>query len=148
MTRRLLALICALVPMALSAQTIYRCTEAGGGVLISNTRVHNNCQAIVSEERNTVPAPRAPAARAASNPTPADFPRVQQDTQRSRDADRRHILEQELAGEQRKLDQARKELAEREAASGGLERATPYRERVAQHERNLQALQRELANLR
>ena len=148
MTRRLLALICALVPMALSAQTIYRCTEAGGGVLISTTRVHGNCQAIASEERNAVPAPRASATRAASNPTPADFPRVQQDTQRSRDADRRHILEQELAGEQRKLDQARKELAEREAASGGLERATPYRERVAQHERNLQALQRELANLR
>jgi hypothetical protein len=148
MTRRLLALIFAFAPLTLAAQTIYRCTEAGGGVLISNTRVHNNCQAIVSEEQNTVPAPRAPAARAAANPTPASFPRVGQDAQRARDADRRHILEQELAGEQRKLDQARKELAEREAASGGLERALPYRDRVAQHERNLQAIQRELANLR
>lgn len=147
MTRTLLVLICAFTPLTLAAQTIYRCTEAGGGVLISNTRVHNNCQAIVSEERNSVPAPR-PATRASANPTPADFPRVPQDAQRSRDADRRHILEQELAGEQRKLDQARKDLAEREAASGGLERAVPYRDRVAQHERNLQAIQRELANLR
>lgn len=148
MTRRLLALIFAFAPLTLAAQTIYRCTEAGGGVLISTTRVHNNCQAIVSEEQNAVPAPRAPAARAAANPTPANFPRVGQDTQRARDADRRHILEQELAGEQRKLEQARRELAEREAASGGLERALPYRDRVAQHERNLQAIQRELANLR
>lgn len=148
MTRTLIALMLAIAPLTLAAQTIFRCSEPGGGVLISNTRVHNNCVAIVSEERNVLPAPRAPAVRAAANPSPADFPRVGQDAQRSRDADRRHILEQELAGEQRNLDQARRELAEVEAASGGRERALAQRERVTQHERNLQAIERELSRLR
>jgi hypothetical protein len=43
---------------------------------------------------------------------------VQEDTQKARDGDRRHILEQELAGEQRSLEQAKKELAEQEALRG------------------------------
>lgn len=151
MTRSLLALFCALAPLTLAAQTIYKCTDTSGGVLISNSRVNKNCQAIVSEEQNSLPAPRTPAARASANPTPAGFPRVQEDTQKARDSDRRHILEQELAGEQRKLDLARKELSEQEAVRGtigGAERTAPYRDRVAQHERNLQAIQKELANLR
>ncbi|MFV5212583.1 DUF4124 domain-containing protein [Azonexus caeni] len=149
MTRKLLILSLALAPLALSAQTIYKCTDAGGGVLISNSRVNKNCQAIVSEEHNTIPAPRS-APRAAGNPTPAGFPRVQEDTQKARDGDRRLILEQELAGEQRKLEQARKELAEQEAVRTGnpAERTAPYRDRVAQHERNLQAIQKELGGLR
>ena len=68
----------------------------------------------------------------------------------ARDSDRRLILEQELAGEQRKLEQARKELAEQEAVRGGnsAERTAPYRDRVAVHERNLQAIQKELSGLR
>ena len=146
MTRSLLALLCALAPMALWAQTIYRWTDAAGGVLISNSRVNKNCQAIASEESPA--APSRPAAKASANPTPAGFPRIQEDTQKSRDNDRRHILEQELAGEQRKLDEARKELAAQDAAHAGAERTAPYRDRIAQHERNLQALQKELANLR
>jgi hypothetical protein len=149
MTRKLLILCIALTPLTLAAQTIYKCTDAGGGVLISNSRVNKNCQAIVNAEHASVPAPRAPTVRAAANPTPTDFPRVQQDTQRARDTDRRHILEQELAGEQRKLDQARKELAEQEALRpASAERTAPYRDRQAQFERNIQAIQKELANLR
>lgn len=149
MTRKLLILCIALTPLALSAQTIYKCTDAGGGVLISNSRVNKSCQAIVSEEHAVIPAPRLPAARAAANPTPAGFPRVQQDTQKARDTDRRHILEQELAGEQRNLDQARRELAEQEAVRpGSAERTASYRDRVAQFERNVQAIQKELSNLR
>jgi len=149
MTRKLLLLSLALAPMALSAQTIYKCTDTGGGVLISNSRVNKNCQAIVNEEHSAPAAPRA-ASRASANPTPAGFPRVQEDTQKARDSDRRLILEQELAGEQRKLEQARKELAEQEAVRGGnsAERTAPYRDRVAVHERNLQAIQKELSGLR
>jgi hypothetical protein len=66
--------------------------------------------------------PRAKPVGAAANPSPAGFPRVQEDTQKARDTDRRHILEQELAGEQRNLEQARKELAEQEALRGSRER--------------------------
>jgi len=48
-----------------------------------------------------------------------------------------------------KAKPAGKELAEQEAAKGGpSDRTAPYRDRVGQHERNIQAIQKELGNLR
>lgn len=149
MTRSLLALLVTAMPLAASAQTIYKCTDASGGTVISNSRIEKNCKAIVSGPENSLPAPKARPAGAAANPSPAGFPRVGEDTQKARDGDRRHILEQELAGEQRNLEQAKKELAEQEAAKGGpSDRTAPYRDRVSQHERNIQAIQKELGNLK
>jgi hypothetical protein len=152
MSRSALALLIAAVTMPVSAETIYKCIDINGGTLISNTRVDKNCKAIVSGPESpaqaSVPASRARQPSATANPTPAGFPRVQEDTQRARDLDRRHILDQELAGEQRSLEQARKDLAEQEASRGSAERLLSYRDRVAQHERNIQAIQRELSNLR
>lgn len=152
MLRSALALLIAAVTMPVAAETIYKCTDINGGTLISNTRVDKNCKAIVSSMDSSAPtaapSPRARPPSATANPTPAGFPRVQEDTQRARDLDRRHILDQELAGEQRSLDQARKDLAEQEALRGSAERLGPYRDRVGQHERNIQAIQRELSNLR
>ena len=149
MTGKQLLLLCFWLPVTASAQTIYKCTEPGGGVLISNSKVHKNCQAIVGETSNAVPAPRTPTARVISS-SPGGFPRVEENTQRFRDADRRHILEQELAGEQRKLAQAQQELNAHGTGSGphAAEKAAPFRERIAQHERNLQAIQKELNLLR
>ena len=150
MTRSSLALLIAAVAMPVSAQTIYKCIDANGGTLISNTRVDKNCKAVVSgpESSMSPPPPRAKPVGASANPSPAGFPRVQEDTQKARDTDRRHILDQELAGEQRNLEQARKDLGEQEVLRGSPERMAPYRDRVAQHERNIQAIQKELSNLR
>ena len=104
MMRSPLALLVALLPLSVSAQTIYKCIDASGGTVISNSRVEKNCKAISTGPENAVPAPpRAKPASAVANPSPAGFPRVQEDTQKARDGDRRHILEQELAGEQRSL---------------------------------------------
>lgn len=146
----LAALCCAAVSLPAAAQTIYKCVDPTGATLISNTRVDKSCRPIVSGPETSVPAPpRARSGTAAATPTPAGFPRVADDTQKARDGDRRHILEQELHGEQRQLDEARKALAEQEAQRGApAERLLPYRERVGQHERNIQALQKELGGLR
>lgn len=151
MTRSALALFFSALTLPAMAQTIYKCTDAGGGTLISNTRLEKNCKAVVNSETTTVPAPKSAAkpGGAAANPTPGSFPKVQEDTQKARDGDRRHILEQELAAEQRNLDQSRKELGEQERVVGDKpDRLLPYKDSVAQHERNIQAIQKELSNLR
>lgn len=157
MKRCTIALLLGTLALPAAANTIYKCTDASGGTLISNTRVDKNCKPVVSGPDSSLPAPKPRAASgAAANPSPAGFPRVQEDTQKARDTDRRRILEQEMAGEQRNLAQARKELAEQETIRNNdernnqkvIDRVQPYKDRVAQHERNIQQIQRELNNLR
>jgi phage shock protein A len=87
---------------------------------------------------------------------PANFPKVDTSTQKDRDAERRKILEQELANEQKLLDGARKELAEQEAVRLGsernyqrvLDRLEPYKKKVKLHEDNVESLNKELRTLR
>ncbi len=153
MTRSVLALFVATLALPVAAQTIYKCPDANGGSpVISNSRLDKNCKAVVNSETATVvPAPKVGAkpAGAAATPTPAGFPKVQDDTQKARDGDRKRILEQELATEQRNLEQAKRELAEQERTLGDKsERLLPYRDSVGQHERNIQAIQKELGNLK
>lgn len=104
------------------------------------------------------PAPQASRPERAppnSDERKSNFPKVDGDTQKKRDAERRKILEEELASEQQQLDEARKQLAEQESVRTGgernyqrfLERVQPYRDTVANHERNVEALTREIANL-
>jgi hypothetical protein len=138
----------AISPLA-AANTIYKCTDENGSILISNTKVDKNCKPVVSNPDTSLPAPRPKAASsAAANPSPAAFPRVAEDTQKARDGDRRRILEQELASEQRSLEAARKDLSDQEAARVSPDRLLPYKDRVGLHERNIQAINRELSNLK
>ena len=90
--------------MPASAQTIYRCTDAAGGMLISNAKVDKSCKPVVISPDSTLPAPKNRAPSAAANPSPAGFPKVPEEAQKARDTDRKRILEQELAGEQRSLE--------------------------------------------
>ncbi len=150
MTRSSLALLISVLALPASAQTIYKCPDANGGSpVISNSRLDKNCKAVVNAEVTSVPAPRVKAPGAAATPTPASFPKVQDDTQKARDGDRKRILEQELAIEQRNLEQAKRDLAEQERTLGDKnERLLPYKDSVGQHERNIQAIQKELGNLK
>ena len=80
------------------------------------------------------------------------FPNVSSDTQRARDNTRQQILQSELDTEQKALDEAKKALAEQEAVRMGnernyqkvLDRLEPYKNAVELHQRNIDALQREL----
>jgi len=156
MTRKIIAFLSLLVALPVTAGTIYKCVDDGGGTLISNSKVNKSCQAVVSGPDSSLPAPKARAPGAAANPSPAGFPKVAEDTQKARDTDRRRILEQEMAAEQKNLEVAKKDLAEQEASRSGdernyqrvLDRLQPYKDRVAQHERNIEAIQKELNNLR
>ena len=94
------------------------------------------------------PKPRAPRA------TPPGFPRVDGETQKQRDGTRRGILEQELVAERNLLDEARKALAEGEATRLGgernyqkyLDRVQGLKDNVTLHEKNVEALNKELAS--
>ena len=162
--------ICALLlgvgALPVFAQSIYKCTDASGATVITNSNSSKNCKLVSSGPDNTVAAPKVAAPvssspvpsrpAAAANPTPAGFPRVSENTQKSRDGDRRRILEQELSNEQRSLEQAKRTLAEQETVRNGdeknyqkvIDRLQGYKDSVAQHERNIQAIQKELSNLR
>jgi hypothetical protein len=140
------------------AQDIYKCADADGRVTYSNVPTRS-CRKLVLDPVNLAPAPKAPANKTA---TPASFPKVDEQTQKSRDGDRRRILENELAAEEKNAEQAKKELSEQEAIvlpnermqggaiSGGKvqERLQPYKDKVALHQRNIEAIRKEIANLR
>ena len=100
--------------------------------------------------------PGKPDSKATSSDTKAKSPRVNENTQKARDDERRRILEQELADETKQLAQAKEQLTAQEAVRNGnernyerfLERVQPYRDAVATHERNIEAIKREIAGLK
>lgn len=142
---------------------IFKCTDANGHVTYANMPLQN-CKKLALDPITTQPLPRPGGRPAASSPSssPATFPRVDDAAQKSRDQDRKRLLEQEQASEQRELEAARKALSEQESqilpgernVGGGinsarmLDRLQPYRDKVGQHERNLEALGKEMSNLR
>ena len=161
---RLYFLAVLLAALPVRADVMYQCVDESGHKSFSNIKSSAKgakCTAMDLGTTASVPAPRT----AAKTPTPTNFPKVDDSTQKSRDTDRRRILDGELAAEQRNLDEAKKALAEQEATilpnerqqfkggggiSGGKveERIAPYRDKVALHERNIEAIQTEISKLR
>lgn len=118
------ALALAALSPAWAAGGIHARTEPGGLVVISN----------VAPAVPDMVEPGTRPRRAAPAIAPASFPRVSGDEQRARDADRRGILQEELAAEQRALDDAQ-----------GRGEAS---DRLRRHQLNIDALQRELMSVR
>lgn len=129
--------------------------DSEGRITFANVPVKNARRVMCFDP---VPAPRsapkqaAPAARPDTAAAPA---KIDTDTQRRRDTDRKRILEQELSDEQRLLEQALRTLQDshgapsKEGTIGSLvERARPALDAVARHERNIEAIRRELSAVR
>jgi hypothetical protein len=90
----------------------------------------------------------------ATTPSPSGFPRVDADTQKGRDDVRRKVLADELAAEEKLLAEARAAYADGAPTPLPEERADAekYRQRIARlraaiglHEKNVEALKKELA---
>ncbi len=130
---------------------VFKCRDEQGQITYTNDRRQaekQKCE-LVSRQINVAPS-KPPAVR-----TPG-FPReTPQASTNARDR-QRQVLEKELVAEQQALKQAQQALAEQEAVRFGdernyarvLERLQPYKDTVQNHEKNIQALQRELANLK
>jgi len=144
---------------------IFLCTDDAGRKTYQNIGTGKGCKRVDVQPIMTVPAPRVPTPTAAANPvrpavdqrSAASFPRVEADTQRARDNDRRRILEDELKAEEERLARMRAEFNNGQPERHGDETRNyaRYQERVARmqedilrSEGNVAALRRELALLR
>jgi hypothetical protein len=124
---------CASKP-ALVEGSMYKCTTRSGNIAYFN-----------------VPGAVASTAR---TPTPAGFPKVDAGTQKGRDILRNKVLTDELATEEKLLAEARTAYGdgtppplpdEKANAQKYADRLARLRQTVALHEKNIEALKRELA---
>jgi len=140
-----------------AATEIFKCKGADGHWTYTNDRREAEkmkCE-VVTRHVNVAPAPSPPRPAATRVPRPTDFPKESASDRASARERQREILEQELASEQTALAKAKQDLAEQEAVrSGGErnyarveERLQPYKDTVETHEKNVEALRRELNNL-
>ena len=144
--------------------TVYKCVDEQGRVEFTDTS-RKGCKALDLPGYSPPPAPRASAPIPAVRPmspvpaaavTPASFPRVDTAQQRARDDDRREILNDELRIEQKKLADLRRDFNNGEPERQGNERnyakyqarVASMRDEIGRTERNIEALQREISNIR
>jgi hypothetical protein len=135
-----------------TVQTIWSCKDKDGRTSVTNLKedtVGKDCRIVQQTRVNVVPAQKAGAKPAAG------FPRENAAARAAAKTKQRDILEKELAAEQELLSKAKKDLAEQETIRSGdernyarvLERLQKYKDNVQVHEKNVEALKRELANL-
>jgi len=154
--RTLPVLLLLLVPPLAQSQ-VFKCVDANGAVTYTNDRNQGRgCKQLNEDQAvSSVPAPPKRSS-SASQPTPSNFPRVAPDAQRARDDTRRQVLEKELATEEAALVAAEKAVAEQEGRYQGAERRLPVVQNRLQplldtvelHQRNIEALRKELGNLK
>jgi hypothetical protein len=139
--------------LALPAQAqrteIFKCVDESGRASYTNDKretAGKTCE-VVTTQINVAPPPRP-----TSKP---GFPRESASDRVGATNRQREILEKELAAEQDDLAKARQALAEQEAVRTGeernyarvLERLQPFKDRIETHEKNIEALRRELSSL-
>lgn len=162
------AAVCAMLALALlcwsrpapAQSEIYVCTGPNGVPEYRNGNGGKGCKRLSLPEVMTVPGGRvnAPAAGKGAGPAvaPAAFPRVDSATQKSRDGERRSVLEQELQSEEAKLAALRTEYNNGQPERQGnernyqryLDRTAALRDDIARGEANAASLRRELSNLK
>lgn len=154
-TVRLSLLLCLMLAAPAQAD-IYKYVDENGRVTFTDVYKKGAKRIDLPGAPTPLPANEKPVKRAASNPSPANFPRIDAGTQKRRDDIRRQVLMDEIAGERRNADEARRQLALGERVQPGeratdatyLNRVKKLQSTVQQHEQNVTSIQRELANLK
>jgi hypothetical protein len=131
--------------------SVCKYVDASGNIVFSNLPPEKGMRKISCMSGEEAPQKSTPVAKSA--PTPGGFPRVDPGTQKSRDDVRRKVLADELAAEEALLSEARVAYANGAPAPLPEEQANAekYRERIARmrqavalHERNIEALKKEI----
>lgn len=132
-------------PAVASYGGLLKCVDAEGKVEYRNVGESRGCTVMKTDPVNTAPFPRPQA-------KPASASRTESAAQRSRDGDRRKILEDELASEEKRLAELRKEFNNGEPERRGdernyqryLDRTERLKADIARGEANVESLRREL----
>ena len=144
--------------LAQSGGGIWSCRDKDGKTHVTNIKSDTagmNCR-LVEERVTVVPGGGGSAAGSrARAQSPGDFPRETPAKRASAKEKQRQILEQELEQERAMLERSKKALAEQEAVRYGdernysrvLARLKPYQDTVELHQKNVEALERELVLL-
>ncbi|NMM37801.1 MAG: DUF4124 domain-containing protein [Glaciimonas sp.] len=154
-----IALSTTTVGHAYAQSGVYLCIDQNGKKEYKNTGETRGCKKIDLPDITTFSAPpKMPAAGPSrkSTATPSDFPKVDGTVQKERDNDRKQILQNELKTEQLKLENLQKEYKNGQPDRLGNERNyAKYQERVKgleeaihRSQRNMEALNREIGNMK
>ncbi len=154
----LLLTVAAVMTVEASAQGVYLCTLPNGTREYRNTGDTRGCRKLDLESISTIPSPPSPPspppqAKASLDPS---FPRIESQIQKRRDQDRMQILLEEIRTEESKLSELKREFQNGEPERLGSERNyAKYQERVAmmkeemmRTEKNIEALRREISQLK
>jgi hypothetical protein len=154
-SRLLVSLILCLMVVPVMAQGVFVCVQANGIREYRNNGDTRGCRRLDLETISTIPAPSTnqQAKAAAIDPS---FPRIESQIQKRRDQDRLQILMEEVRTEESRLSELRREYQNGEPERLGSERNyAKYQERVAlmkddiqRTEKNIEALKREIGNLK
>ncbi len=165
--RRLLCcggFVCAALASGVAVADIYKYVDENGRVTYSNVPM-KGAKKLDLEPLTSVPMPK-PRPKANGNggaavsegAVSAEFPRVDADTQKKRDLTRRGILEDELRSEEKAVADARRAYEEggqtlkvgeeSRSAPKYVERMGKLKDALTTRENNVQALRKELANLK
>ena len=145
------------VAMPAAHATICKYLDADGNVVYSNVAPAKGLRKLSCEIADDTPRRASGAATARASTTPSSFPRVDAQTQRNRDDKRRQVLDDELANEEKLLSEARQayDSGAPPPLPGEKNDAEKYRQRIARlrqnvqlHERNVEALRKEIATVR
>jgi hypothetical protein len=153
--RSLFALLILWLSAAPALAETCKYVDKEGRTIYSNVPIKNARKLTCFQEPAPPPEPKTRAEGASTGASDAAQKRVEPSTQRRRDDDRRKILEDELAREQKALDDAKKALGEQQAQRTGdernyarvQERLKPFQEAVSMHEKNISSIRQELVNL-
>lgn len=137
---------CTSIPIVVEGTDLYKCqTQSAMSYFSGPATANGNGQ-----------APRKASPGSSRTPTPANFPRVDSNTQRERDAVRKRVLTEEMATESRMLIESENSLKSGSAplpdetvtSAKYLDRMAKLRQTVDNHQKNIQALNKELDRLK
>ena len=148
-----------MLAVPLADATICKYIDADGATHYTNVAPEKGWRKMSCDVADDAPrrVPGGTGGASKSTATPTGFPRVEPETQKNRDQLRRKVLDDELASEEKLLGEARLAYGSGAPPPLGDEQsdAEKYRQRIARlrqavqlHERNVEALRKELAATR